>query len=185
MVEGEAPPSGIIITRRLRLEPIGRRHASDLFRLHQDDAIAQWYRGAWSHEVAEARAAEMAEAWARDGVSKWIAYDRANSDLIGRGGLSRRFVDGALRLELGWAILGRYWGHGYATEVGQAGLALGFEQLDAQEIVAYTEPYNTRSRAVMARLNMRYLRDIVHEGETFVLYGMLRASFVSASGFLG
>jgi RimJ/RimL family protein N-acetyltransferase len=130
----------------------------------------------------EARAAEMAEAWARDGVSKWIAYDKATSDLIGRGGLSRRFVDGALRLELGWAILGSFWGHGYATEVGQAGLTFGFEQFDAQEIVAYTEPYNTRSRAVMERLNMRYLRDIVHEDETFVLYGMLRASLVSASG---
>lgn len=33
------------LTSRLRLEPIGRRHAGDLWRLHQDEAVAPWYDG--------------------------------------------------------------------------------------------------------------------------------------------
>ena len=34
-------------TERLRLEPIGPRHAADLFALLNDPAVAEWY-GAWT-----------------------------------------------------------------------------------------------------------------------------------------
>jgi hypothetical protein len=66
----EALPSGNIITRRLRLAPMGRRHASDLCVVCTKTTRSRNGIGKWSHEVAEARAAEMAEAWERDGVSQ-------------------------------------------------------------------------------------------------------------------
>jgi RimJ/RimL family protein N-acetyltransferase len=157
-------------TDRLRLEPIGLHHAHALWVLHNDDAVAHWHGGAWSVATAERFAAEAASAWATDGVHKWMAYDRATSELIGRGGLSRARVDGADRLEVGWTVRDSFWGLGYATEIGRAGLAFAFDELDAKEVVAFTGPHNTRSRAVMERLGMRNPRDVVHNDEQFVLY---------------
>ena len=157
------------LTTRLRLEPIGPQHSGDLYRLHRDPAIAEWY-GIWTEASAAETAHRFAAGWERDGVSKWIAYDRSSGELIGRGGLSRVQVDGAERLELGWVVLGRFWGNGYATEIGRAALSFAFDELDADEVVAFTEPHNTRSRAVMERLAMTYRRDITHEGDLFVLY---------------
>lgn len=157
-------PAASRLTERLRLQPIGLESASDLWRLHQDQGIARWYAGAWSATEARDKALAMGQGWARDGVGKWLAYDRSNGDMIGRGGLSRSSVDGRDCLEVGWAVRQQFWGLGYATEMGEAGLSYAFEVLDAEEVLSYTEVHNKQSRAVMERLGMHYERDIIRPG---------------------
>jgi RimJ/RimL family protein N-acetyltransferase len=151
-------------TDRLRLEPVGPEHADDLWRLHQDDAVAAWHGGRWSVSDAHRNAAAMASAWATDGVGKWIAYDRRTGELVGRGGLSRMGpaedltgqIAAALagdrwardRLELGWTVRGDRWGRGYATEIGRAGLGLAFDDLGAGEAVRAVRPRSRRLNQV-------------------------------------
>ena len=158
------------LTARLRLDPAGRWSAGDLWRLHYDEGVAAWYAGRWTAQTAERRAAEMGAQWERQGVARWLAYDRASGSLVGRGGLARHPVDGVERLELGWVLRPEMWGQGYATEIGRAGLAFAFGDLGAAQVVAFTEPHNRRSRAVMERLGMRHIRDIAVDGIPFVLY---------------
>jgi len=189
------------LTERLRLEPVGPRHAEDLWRLHRHDAVAAWHGGRWTVEGSHRNAAGMAEAWETEGVGKWMAYERATGELVGRGGLSRMGADMDLtrqirsalpggrwakeRLEIGWTVHGDLWGRGYATEIGLAGLVLAFEELGAEEVVAFTERHNRRSRAVMERLGMRQVGEVVghglmegrngvHDGATFALYAVGR-----------
>jgi RimJ/RimL family protein N-acetyltransferase len=164
------------LTPRLRLSPLGPWHAGDLWRLHYDEAVAAWYGGRRTVGQAEDWAAGAARAWERDGVNKWMAYDRTSGALVGRGGLSRALVNGKERLELGWTVRSDLWGHGYATEIGAAGLRFAFADLDTTEVVSFTEPANRRSRAVMERLGMRYTGDIVVDGAVFVLYLAIRNS---------
>jgi RimJ/RimL family protein N-acetyltransferase len=167
------------VTPRLRLSPLGPWHAGDLWRLHYDEAVAAWYPGRLTVSAAQARAGQEATAWERDGMGKWMAYDRADGSLVGRGGVSVARIDGQDRVEVGWTVRSAAWGHGYATEIGAAGLRFAFEELGAAEVVAYTVPGNTRSRAVMERLGMSYARDFLHDGAVFVLYGIGRARFVT------
>ncbi len=89
--------------------------------------------------MAHREAARIAKAWETDGVHKWMAYDRSTGALVGRGGLSRAHVAGNDRLEIGWALHREFWGFGYATEIGRAGLAFAFDELAAEEVVPYTE----------------------------------------------
>jgi RimJ/RimL family protein N-acetyltransferase len=190
------------LTDRLRLEPIGPGQAEDLWRLHRDDAVAVWHGGRWTMAAAHRNAARMGQGWQTDGVHKWMAYDRGSGDLVGRGGLSRMQADGdttgriqaALpgegwaqdRLEVGWTVRSGLWGHGYATEIGRAGLALAFEELGAEVVVAFSERHNRRSRAVMERLGMRHVGEFVdrglvegldgvHDGAPFALYALGRS----------
>lgn len=158
------------LTPRLRLSPLGPWHAGDLWRPHYDETVAAWYGGRPTASMAQAWAARAARAWEWDGVHKWMAYSRADGSLIGRGGLSWSRVDGRQRLEVGWTVRSELWGRGYATEIGAAALRFAFTDLGAAEVVAFTEPGNTRSRAVMERLGMRYARNITHHGAPFVLY---------------
>ena len=62
--------------------------------MHNDDEVVPWYDG-WkpSLEEAEQRAKFMGDSWRLHGVHKWIAYDRASGEVVGRGGLSRTPVD--------------------------------------------------------------------------------------------
>jgi len=114
-------------------------------------------------------------------VHKWMAYRRDTGELVGRGGLSYADLAGSRRLEVGWAVRGPLWGRGYATEIGRAGLDFAFENLAAEEVVAFTERHNVRSRAVMERLGMEYAGEVlrpglleghdgVHEAAPFALY---------------
>lgn len=154
--------------------------------MHQDDAVASSYGGPWTIEASHLQAAEAADGWKRDGVQKWIAYDLHTGELIGRGGLSRMPADARTtremvvalegsswvdsRLEVGWNLRASHWGHGYATEIGRAGLTFAFNELGASHVVAFTEIENLRSRAVMERLEMAYVQEITQDNAPFALY---------------
>jgi RimJ/RimL family protein N-acetyltransferase len=134
----------------------------------------------------------MADAWRSHGVHKWMAYDRVSGEVVGRGGLSRTPVDDdwgqiyaflpaeswvrvahesqrpfiahANWLEIGWALRPAFWGRGYASEIGRAGLAFAFDVLGVQAVVSCTVRHNVRSRAVMERIGMRYAGEIRSRG---------------------
>jgi RimJ/RimL family protein N-acetyltransferase len=57
-------------------------------------------------------------------------------------------------VEIGWRLLRRDWGHGYASEAARLALDYGFKVLRLQEIVAFAAAANVRSRAVMDRIGM-------------------------------
>jgi RimJ/RimL family protein N-acetyltransferase len=162
--------TGTRLTRRLSLQPVSLDHIDDLLLLHADRDVASWHGGAWSRERALAFARSCEERRALDGVSKWMAYDRGSGVLIGRGGLSRTTIEGSPRLEVGWTLRRESWGHGFATEIGSAGLACAFDEVRAPEVVAFTEPHNERSLAVMVRLGMINAGEIKHHGDAFVLF---------------
>jgi RimJ/RimL family protein N-acetyltransferase len=180
-------------TTRLRLEPVGPANARDLWLVHSDDEVSRWYgTGKPSLAEAEQRASFMGDSWRLHGVHKWIAYDRLTGDVIGRGGLSRTpvdddwgqlyaflpaepwvrvphevhhpFVAHANWLEIGWALRPRFWGHGYASEIGRAGLAYAFDVLGVRAVVSCTVRHNERSRAVMERIGMRYAGEVRSRG---------------------
>ncbi|GAA3621938.1 GNAT family N-acetyltransferase [Microlunatus ginsengisoli] len=143
-----------VSTERLDLIPVRPEHAEELVRIHGDPSVAYWFAGAWSADRARTWAADQAEAWREHGVGRWMAYRRTDGVLIGRGGLMRMELAGRPVLDLGWVVRDRYVGQGFATEIGRASAAFGFETLGAAEIHAYTEQDNLASRAVMVKLGM-------------------------------
>jgi RimJ/RimL family protein N-acetyltransferase len=180
-------------TMRLRLEPVGPANAPDLWHVHNDDEVWPWYGNDKPRlEQAEQWATFMGDSWRFHGVHKWIAYDRVSGAVVGRGGLSRTPVDDdwgqlyaflpaepwvraaheirrpfiahANWLEIGWALRREFWGRGYASEIGRAGLAFAFDTLGVQAVVSCTVRHNIRSRAVMERIGMRYAGEIRSRG---------------------
>ena len=88
------------MTRRLVLTPVGPDDVDDLDLLYSDPAVAYW-TGPWTRTAVETWAADMADRWTTDGVGKWIARDRSDGALVGRGGFTRFNLDGETVLELG------------------------------------------------------------------------------------
>ncbi|WP_250003770.1 GNAT family N-acetyltransferase [Actinoplanes sp. M2I2] len=177
------------LTARLRLEPAGPGNARDLALVLGDDAVWPSYGTVRpTHEQVERTAAALGESWQLHGVHKWLAYDRRSGEVVGRGGLSRTPVDDdwgqlyaflpgepwvraahpsrrpyvahAHWVELGWAVRGAFQGHGYASEMGRAAVAYGFEILGVRAVVSCAVRSNVRSRAVMERLGLRHAGEI-------------------------
>jgi RimJ/RimL family protein N-acetyltransferase len=85
----------------LFLTPVGGEDIEDLVLLYGDPVVAYW-TGPWTRAAVAARTADMAARWAADGVGKWMARDRSDGSLVGRGGFSRIDLAGESVLELGW-----------------------------------------------------------------------------------
>jgi RimJ/RimL family protein N-acetyltransferase len=142
-----------VLTPRLVLTPVRLDDVEDLLVLYGDPKVAYW-TGPWTRGAVEAWAADMAFRWAQDGVGKWMARDRSDGSLVGRGGFTRVDLDDETVLELGWAVRDGRTGRGYATELGRAALAWAAEHRPGEPVVAFTEVHNRASRAVMERLGM-------------------------------
>lgn len=86
----------------------------------------------------------------------WAAEAKDEATVIGFIGLSRPRFEAHFTpcTEIGWRLVRRAWGHGYATEGARAALAHGFDTLGLEEIVSFTVPANVRSTRVMERLGM-------------------------------
>ena len=75
------------------------------------------------------------------------------------------------RLDRAPSVLGQWLRY----EIGREALFVAFGELGVDEVVAFTEPENVRSQAVMRRLEMDLVGDIDHGGERFVLYRSMSA----------
>lgn len=145
------------------LTPVGAADVDDLVLLHGDPEVEFW-TGPWTGAAVEAWASEMATRWARDAVGKWLARDRSDGSVVGRGGFTRIDLDGETVIELGWAVRDARTGRGYATELGRAALSWATEHQPGVPVVAFTEVHNRASRAVMERLGLRAVGTLRREG---------------------
>lgn len=151
----------------MRLEPLRAEHASELWPIRSDPRVARWLDPI-DREAFAARVAEIEPEW-EGGFGLWLVRDAATGAALGWGGIRPSVVDGAVEVEAAWMIDPARWGEGIATRVGRAALALAAE-LGLPSVVAFTDPGNAASRAVMERLGMGYERDFDRAGPPQVLY---------------
>jgi RimJ/RimL family protein N-acetyltransferase len=156
-------PMDPVVTARLNLTPVCPQDGDDLALLYSDPLVAYW-TGPWTRAAVQAWAEDMAHRWRDDQVGKWMARDRSDGSLVGRGGFTRCDLDGEAVLELGWAVRDTRTGRGYATELGRAALAWAADHHPDLPVVAFTEVHNRASRAVMERLGMHPAGIIRREG---------------------
>lgn len=152
----------------------GRRMRTDDFdfvlRMNRDEQVMAFLGGAKSEDQTRESFVEVLGQWERLGYGVYVLSDAATGALVGRAGLRRREIDGAMETDLGYMLLPEAWGKGYASEIGAALLKLGFEEIGLESIVAYTAPGNAASRHVMEKLGFRYETEFSLAGAPRVLY---------------
>ena len=79
-------------------------------------------------------------------------------EFIGMCGLLRQDVGGKEEIEVGYHLLRKYWGKGYATEAAQKFRDIGFQDKWADTIISIIHPLNFASKNV-ARRNGMTLRE--------------------------
>ena len=111
--------------------------------------------------------------WERHGFGRWAAVFKATGKLIGYSGL--RSFNGTP--ELVYLLDKPYWGLGLATEMAQASLKYGFEELGFERIIALSKLANVASHHVLEKIGMVYEKtttifemDVVHYSITREMY---------------
>jgi len=150
----------VVDTPRLILRRFRPTDLDALVELNRDPEVMRYITGrpTPADEVRDRLLPEYLAGHERSGgPGHWAADERATG--VFQGWFALRPVEGAVNtLELGYRLRRDAWGRGYATEGGRAILDLAFTTCGADRVVAQTMTVNTRSRAVMERLGMRYRR---------------------------
>lgn len=123
--------------------------------MNADPEVRAHFPEVLTPERSAASVARFQADLAHRGWGWWALEVRATGEFIGMTGLDP--VDAGMPftgVEAGWRLSRSSWGHGYATEAGEAALAFGFSTLGLPEILAVTTATNLPSQAVMRRLGM-------------------------------
>jgi ribosomal-protein-alanine N-acetyltransferase len=111
----------------------------------------------------------------RRGYGRWALERRDTGALVGYCGLSSGNPE--VGIELAYMLAREEWGRGFALEAGRASLRYGFETLGVASIAGLTFHDNLRSRAVLERLGMKFIRDASYYDFACVHYQIARADW--------
>lgn len=144
----------VTLTERLQLRP---PRPDDLPALHEalTDPANQRF-GALGAAAPERLAGWLAH-WVAQGFGPWAVElrDDPAPGVLGFGGLLREPRGGMPALWLEFHFRSQFWGQGYAAEMSQAALDLGFGPLQAGAVQALVLPGNAPARRTLERLGLR------------------------------
>ena len=89
-----------------------------------------------------------------------VLADRPTGEIIGFAGLFPCEALGEEDLEIGFVLARHAWGRGLATEIGEAQLAFGFDQLNRRRLLGLVDPRNAPSIHALQKLGLQYLKDV-------------------------
>jgi RimJ/RimL family protein N-acetyltransferase len=126
--------------------------------LNADPEVLRYFPLALTRQASDDLAERADADLERQGWGIWALEEQATGAFLGFTGLARPAFQAPFTpaVELGWRLARAAWGFGFATEAARAAAAFAFDELDLDELVAYTAEPNIPSRAVMHRLDMRH-----------------------------
>jgi RimJ/RimL family protein N-acetyltransferase len=110
--------------------------------------------------------------WKEHGCGWWAVTRRAEGDLIGWNGL--QYLPETDEIEIGFLLGKPYWGQGFATEGGKAGIEFGFRSLKLEQIVGIVHPKNTASQHVLEKLGLTFVEKTNYFGMDVFKYQVER-----------
>jgi ribosomal-protein-alanine N-acetyltransferase len=111
------------------------------------------------------------------GFGLWAVMNKSDTNVMGFCGLTRfDAVDGQPEIEVGYRLLKRYWGKGYATEAARCTQDFSFHVLGLQRLISIIDPRNAASVRVAEKCGLTYEKEIVFRGNRVNIHAKIRAS---------
>ena len=153
-----AEPPHTLRTKRLVLRRWTGSDVDALAALSADRATMRYFEALPSRAQIQQLVDRQQAALAAGEPGLFAVETKQDGRFIGFVGLAvpRFEADFQPCVEIGWRLAMDAWGHGYATEAGEAVLRHAFETLRLSEVVSFTATLNEPSQAVMRRLGMHH-----------------------------
>lgn len=145
-------------TARLILRPWRAADREPFAALNADREVMRYFPSVLTRTESDGLADHVQASFEANGYGPWAIEVPGLADFVGVVGLEPVTFNApfAPAVEVLWRLSRGAWGHGYATEAARECCRIAFEVLRLPEIVSFTVPNNTRSRAVMKRIGMTH-----------------------------
>lgn len=151
-----------IETERLILRALLETDANGIFEL---DADAEVHRYLGNNPITTIEQASEVISYIRkqyieNGIGRWAIIEKETDAFVGWGGF--KFVTELTNghqnyYDLGYRLIKRFWGRGYATESAQASIDYAFNELKLSAIYAIADSQNLSSKKVLEKCNFQFV----------------------------
>lgn len=130
------------------------------------------------------------EQWAKEWIARQLKrytdsrygmqaiLNKQTDEFIGQCGILTQEVDGVTELEVGYHILPRYWGQGYAPEAARLFIDYAFENALTPSIISIIHPQNVRSQRVAEKNELALDKKVQWNGIEVCIYRITKAAWL-------
>lgn len=118
-------------------------------------------------EEASQMIAKLKNRYIENGIGRWVMIEKETNSFVGWTGFSimKENINGHINHhDLGYRLVEKHWGKGFATESAIASVKYGFEKLNLENIYAIAEVEHAASIHVLEKVGLT-------KGEIFEVWG--------------
>ena len=160
-----------IETERLILRELRETDLDGMFELDSDPEVHRYLgnKPVKTKEESQIMINSIIKQYQERGIGRWATIEKSSGEFIGWSGLrlnTEYNMNGFTKYyDVGYRIIKRYWGKGYATESGKAAVNYGFNVLKLSELYGITEMGNQASHSALLKSGLHYVEDFYFEEE--------------------
>ena len=125
-------------------------------------------------KLTNAQVGEKLRAEIERDVQYWALFDHRNGEFVGCGGLRPwLYTPGEANFEVGFHLVKRCWGKGFATEAAFGALEYAWEKLRLSRVYAGHHPHNRASEKILKELGFEFTGNVFYEPT-----GLMHPSYV-------
>jgi [ribosomal protein S5]-alanine N-acetyltransferase len=160
------PAKIVLETERILLREMTPADIDALLALYSDSEVKQYvYTEAMDYAETQEELDWIIVGYTEHpGYGLWATIDKVTGEFIGRCGLLPWTIDDRPEVELTYMLAKSHWGQGLGTEIAQALVRYGFEQLQLPRLIACIDEENQGSIRVAEHIGMMFEK-IVDTGE--------------------
>ncbi|MFD2870957.1 GNAT family N-acetyltransferase [Mucilaginibacter ximonensis] len=158
-----------IETERLILRQLTPADALGMFELDSDPLVSKYLHQKPFTSIDQAREVidYILQQYHDYGIARWAVIEKETNQFIGWSGLKliTEPINNHINFyDIGYRLISRFWGKGYATESARPALQYGFDVLQANTIYGMCAVENTASANVLQKIGLQYVEDFGHRG---------------------
>ena len=171
----------IFETDRLVVRAFTEHDKKNFYLLNGNRRVMQWIRPVKTRKESDEFLRETLARIENDpAMGRWAVEEKSSGKFVGTFAIIP--VENSEHIQLGYALLPKYWGKGYASELTRTGLHYVFSKTKLKVIYALTELPNLSSQKVLIKTGFTE-NGIVKEGKKeLVQFSMSREEFLTMAG---
>ncbi len=158
-------------TPRLILREIRDSDLEGMFELDSNPNVHRFLgnKPITTREEAQKTIDSVKKQYAERGIGRWAMISKETGEFMGWSGLrlntEYNMNNHTRYYDVGYRIIERFWGEGYATESGRVAVEYAFKAMCLPEIYGTTEFGNEASHKALLNIGLEHLSDFYYEPE--------------------
>jgi ribosomal-protein-alanine N-acetyltransferase len=166
-------------TDRLILRELLPSDAEGMFQLDSDPEVHRYLGNNPIRHIDQAKQIidHVRRQYVDVGIGRWAMEEKETGNFLGWAGLklNRESMNNHVDYyDVGYRLIKKHWGKGFATEAAKASLDYGLSRLNLNDIYGIADANNLASRKVLEKIGLQFVEAFDFEGDPHFWYKISR-----------